>query len=165
MKKIINPGRVMIGKMRRPVFCIIKINDGKLSITGVEGPKDNGNCFGSCGQIAMHYAHRDSKDNDKRIHCPMMLETFEAGWSQKLWFDFLTIWKRWHLNDMQSACEHQRKLGWTYKDHHDKETFQGEACPECGYKIGSAWLKEELPSEVIQFLEALPPTQVTPAWC
>lgn len=37
-------------------------------------------------------------------------------------------------------------------------------CPVCGYKYGTKWLKEELPQEVIDFLESLPTTTITPAW-
>lgn len=47
MNKIINPG---VGKYGR-VYCKIKYDGKSLSISGVEGPKANGNCRGSCGQI------------------------------------------------------------------------------------------------------------------
>ena len=50
------------------------------------------------------------------------------------------IWQRWHLNDMRAGCEHQR--GWT------KERI-GQPCPVDGYKYGSAWLFEELPTDII----------------
>jgi len=60
----------------------------------------------------------------------------------------LDIWDTWHLNDMNSACEHQTALGWKYDDHHNKETFKGDPCPTCGYEIGSAWLLRELPENV-----------------
>jgi hypothetical protein len=37
-------------------------------------------------------------------------------------------------------------------------------CPVCGYKYGTAWNKEELPEEVIEFLQSLPDTPIKPAW-
>ena len=37
-------------------------------------------------------------------------------------------------------------------------------CPECGYKYGTAWLKKEVPEEVIQWLKALPDADKVPAW-
>ena len=54
------------------------------------------------------------------------------------------VWERWHLNGMHAECEHQRALGWTWTTH------PGEPCPECGYKLGSAWLREDLPAEIIE---------------
>ena len=147
------------------LFCKIEISeDGKLSITGVEGPKSNGDSYGSCGQIDMGYFHRNQEHNDKRYSEPKKLSIFNDGWNEKLWLDFLEVWHERHLNDMTAACEHQRQLGWTYESHHDPKTFKGENCPVCGYSIGSQCLKRELPASVISFLSALPETKKQPAW-
>lgn len=80
-------------------------------MSGVMGPTDSGNCIGSCGQIDMGFAHRNPADDDKRYSSPIKPENirFAPGWSRKQWFDLLDVWKRWHLNDMQAGCEHQRK--------------------------------------------------------
>lgn len=53
------------------------------------------------------------------------------------------IWRRWHLNDMKSHCAHQ-----------DKSVKWDEVapCPLTGYKAGSAWLTEPLPSEIVEEL-------------
>lgn len=37
-------------------------------------------------------------------------------------------------------------------------------CSVCGYKYGSAWLREEVPVDVISFLESLPDSKITPPW-
>jgi hypothetical protein len=72
------------------------------------------------------------------------------------------IWERWHLNDMRAGCEHQRaedwgkervsetgKLScWVYPNEHPKGVLM-KPCPVCGYKFGSAWLIEELPSDIV----------------
>jgi len=146
------------------------------------------------------------------------------------------VWKRWHLNDLQAGCEHQRALGWgkgedkievviygltqeahklrkeaqvvaesaartgtvaeltetgkallgsdwfkdkfsppdadsplsgcyevrkremkspgwVYPEQHSKGKLC-KPCPKCGYKYGSAWLKEELPSEIVKEVES-----------
>jgi len=34
----------------------------------------------------------------------------------------------------------------------------------CGYKYGSEWKKEAVPADVLEFLRALPDTDVKPAW-
>lgn len=124
-------------------FCKIEFDGERLSITGVEGPKADGNCKGSCGQIV------DSIE----------IETFAPGWTAADLNNFKNVWQRWHLNDMRAGCEHQRELGWKSYDEHPSEP-----CPVCGYKYGSKWLKEVVPGAVIEFLKSLPETDVTPAW-
>lgn len=53
--------------------------------------------------------------------------------------------------------------GWiSYKDH--KLGFIGRECPVCGYKYGTAWLKEDVPQDVIEWLKNLPETTEHPAW-
>jgi len=53
--------------------------------------------------------------------------------------------------------------GWVYpKEHPEGELTK--PCPVCGYKYGSEWKKEDVPAEVIAFLESLPKTDKTPAW-
>ncbi len=166
MKKTVRIGTMPVGNSRASIYCKIKIEDGRLSISGVIGPTRGGNSRGGAGQIEMEFDHEDKSQNDKRYDSPVRAEDicFAPGWDAGKWYRFLDIWHRWHLNDMRAGCEHQRKLGWTYEDHHNPETFEGEACPTCGYHIGSAWLKEKLPQEVIDFLTGLPETDQRPAW-
>ena len=76
--------------------------------------------------------------------------TPSKDWPRKRILKLLSIWERWHLNDMQAGCEHQRTLGWTSYDEHPSEP-----CPTCGYKYGSAWLYESLPQDVIDFIQPL----------
>ena len=153
-KKIVRLGGTAIpGRTRlADVFCKIKNKDGNLSISGVEGPFPNGNCAGASGQIDM--------DVDPKTY----ISEYAPGWDLQKVKKFFRIWKEWHMNDMRAGCEHQRKLGWTYEEHHDPKTFKGELCPVCGYSIGSAWLTEEIPQSVWNFLESLPDTDKTPAW-
>jgi hypothetical protein len=85
------------------VYARIEYKDGKLSISGVEGPLASGNCRGSCGQIDMHSPHIDD---------------LAPGWTRAMLREFWDIWGEWHLNDMQSACVHQEAMGWKYAEHH-----------------------------------------------
>ena len=84
------------------------------------------------------------------------------------------IWERWHLNDMKAGCVHQREWKWEDKRIDPKELpdsnankdekgilaswvrsdehpsgLLGKPCPVCGYKHGTEWLFEQIPSEVI----------------
>ena len=141
------------------VFAKIKYEDGRLSITGVEGPLPSGNCLGSCGQIIM------SKPK---------IENLALGWHRTKLSWFWAAWDKWHLNDMQAGSPAQiAEL--------EKHTFPGHpeshydwACavlmaqglhPDAdGYTYGSKWLKVDVPADVLDFLRGLPDTDKTPAW-
>ena len=81
------------------IFCEIKFKDGNLSISGVEGPKHNGNAWGSCGQIVMSYNDEES--------IKAITPNRSSGWSFELIKAFFHIWDEWHLNDMKAGCIHQ----------------------------------------------------------
>lgn len=167
LSKIVHPCDVPLGAGRKwPMFCRVKIQGGELTISGVIGPTQGGNARGGCGQIDMEFNHQDPAENDSRYSEPVKASSlrFAPGWSRSTWYRFLHIWHRWHLNYRHAECEHQRALGWTYEAHHNPETYKGEACPTCGYEIGSAWQHEELPQEVIDFLGSLPETDRQPNW-
>lgn len=78
-----------------PIFVKVEYKNKKLSLTGVEGPTSDGNCCGSCGQIVMDM----NPDEIKPVN----------GWSKESIIRLMEIWNKWHLNDMQAGCEHQRK--------------------------------------------------------
>lgn len=199
----------------------------------------NGDARGSCGQINI----RECVNGE-----------LSPGWTADQLERLAVLWDRWHLNDMNACCEHQRAAGWleqareivTFynwslntetlirKQGLEKECKQrlhkGEAvqlvgeeleiynleslvttdpqpsgkyahlygppsaglagivnptftkalgwlkpsehprgilckeCPECGYKYGSAWLKEEVPAAVLEELRSFPESELTPAW-
>lgn len=144
INKAVNPGKVEVWQGRNAnYFCCIKFSEGKLSITGVVGPRKSGNAY-SCGQT------RDE-----------VIKVYNKGWNEDLYKKFQKTWDEWHLNYMRPGCEHQRMRGWE-KDGYDKHPSQ--PCPVCGYKFGSAWKKVEIPQDVLDFLLSLPDTKITPAW-
>ena len=67
----------------------------------------------------------------------------------RAWFPQLAPLLPWHLNDMHAECTHQEARGETYRTH------PGAECGECGYKLGSAWMRRELPAEVLAAVGAL----------
>lgn len=79
------------------LFVTIEYKDGRLSITGVEGPLSSGDCRGSCGQTGIR---ADITPNDKE------------GWTTETVDRLRQIWDRWHLNDMRPGCEHQQGPEW-----------------------------------------------------
>jgi len=152
-------------------YATVTIEDGALSISGVIGPRANGDAWGGCGQI----------DGELRAAVERGDIADAPSWLPQL----LDIWRQWHMNHMRAGCEHQRDAEWnkrpidpsrplnyyigrtwnmlvcvTRKEH--PEGLLSEPCPVCGYKYGSAWLREELPADVITFLESLPETDKLP---
>lgn len=124
------------------VFVKVKFDGKRLSISGVEGPTHGGNAKGSCGQITIS---------------PQTYNKYAPGWDKAKASMLQKLWDRWHLNDMRAGCEHQRAEKW------DKKRLS-EPCPTCGYKYGTAWLTEEVPPDVIDWLQCLPETDRKPAW-
>ena len=117
-KKVINPGKLP-GFCSVPVnvFCSIKYEKERLSISGVIGPRSNGDAWGGCGQIGMEFLHRNPAHNDRRYSNPIPPNAFQFsdGWDSEKWLIFLDVWKNWHLNDMRPYCIHQKALGWGEK--------------------------------------------------
>lgn len=150
------------------IYCKIKFADGKLSITGVVGPHSNGDCKGSCGQIDMSYREGAL---DPIAPAP--------GWDAERIAYFMSLWDRWHLNDMKAGSPAQRE--WLKANPiEDRLNHYTKACealaaaglnPDPGYlhkgepyRYGHAWLFEEVPEHVIAYLAALPDTDKAPAW-
>ena len=147
----------------------MRFDGTRLSISGVIGPRSNGDAFGSCGQIA--------GDLDRIID-------YAPGWDEAKAHELAEIWKTWHLNDMQAGCAHQRGAGWdkrpidprkptdAYGRHFHGQTHDSwnllcwvrpdehpdglltKPCDECGYRYGTAWLTVEVPDEILTRLRS-----------
>ena len=99
MKKVINPCNCKVYgySSYAPAFVKIEYSEGgRLSLTGVIGPKAGGNCRGGAGQ------------------CVDEIQKGEPakGWDQEMLDKLCKIWHDWHLNDMRPYCKHQEALGW-----------------------------------------------------
>lgn len=136
------------------VYVDAKINDGRLSITAsvYAGRKAERNLI-SCGQ---------STD------CAALVTTPGPGLTMDDVRRLREVWDHWHLNDMRPGCVHQRGYGWDAMhvlesrgryagmSRARQKAFKriDRPCPVCGYRYGSAWLTEELPADVVQFIAA-----------
>lgn len=166
MKKIMRLGTLPTYNGRRMnVFVCAEFTDGRLSLTGVEGPTPNGNAMGSCGQIDMHLREPDG------------LEGFTAapGWTLPMVARLLDIWQRWHLNDMRAGSPAQEEflrtnpVAFKYPESHYEKASEALAAaglnPDAdGYKYGHAWKREAVPADVIAELQAFPDADIQPAW-
>jgi hypothetical protein len=147
--KVVNPGMVEAYDRRgNPVkvrlWVCIKYIDGKLSITGVEGPTASGDAFGSCGQCGVDSDIEPSTD-------------WTAAECRKLG----EIWDRWHLNDMRPFSPEMKADGWdelasltvwqwsvslTTEAHKILRSIKTEA--EAAAKAGKTWKASKAQAEV-----------------
>ena len=144
------------------IYCSIKLSeDGRLSISGVEGPTPSGNCIGGCGQIGMHLRNEQHEIQ------------LAPGWTRDMLARFFDVWERWHLNDMKAGTPAQMAELEKHTFKHEYGSHYDWACklleeaglnPDKGYRYGTAWLREDVPEDVIAFLQSLPDTDKTPAW-
>jgi hypothetical protein len=187
--KVINPYVVRgFSRMGREVdaevFVKIEFKDGRLSLCGVEGPTRSGDCYGSCGQISRN-------SNPVRLNegwSPALVEALFAAWSRWHLNDMRAGcehqrelgWKSCpgHYGVDAAPCEGGRALTEAAKiklgnGRYSSPTLNswrcsadkvGHPCPQCGFCYGTAWLREEVPDAVLEFLVGLPDSTVTPAW-
>lgn len=160
--KILNPCKVACGRVNRNAFVEVSYEDGKLSLHGVVGPRKDGGCA-MAGQIQ---------------------EVLSEGFPNKGWtVDDLCclqhVWERWHLNDLRAGSPKQeaylreleeRGMEMNYAKACEvlKEAgiYEDEDCIRDGkpYRYGTAWLKEEIPAWVLDWLQKRPESPVKPAW-
>lgn len=121
----------------------IRIQDGRLSI---------------CGTV--YTGNKLWKNERNLISCGQSQETaLELKIIPQELFD---VWERWHLNDMCPGTPQQeeivreaRRTGRVSYEDAVKLLESHGLLIDNGYRYGTAWLSEELPSEVVQYLESL----------
>ena len=166
-EKVLRPGDAHVWTdYFASVFVKIEFSNGRLSITGVHGPQANGNARGGCGQI------RDTVREVSR---------YAPGWDAAMVADLVAIWDRWHLNDLTAGSPRQEEwlrehpIEYTYPEsHYGKATTAlataglnpdtehvHEGTP---YQYGHAWLREDVPGDILERLQAFPDADKTPAW-
>lgn len=154
--RIVVPTRVEHHNGNRiyPVFVTIKWDGKCLSITGTEGPNSDGNAYGACGQIKLNPDYP------------------AEGWGSEDVRALQDVWDRWHLNNMRSGSPAQEEWLRTrprlrsYNEKCEVLAYQGlDPDPDHDdYKYGSAWLHEDVPDNVLDYLWGLPNTTLAHPW-
>jgi len=140
------------------IFVTVEVREGgELSITGVIGPNAHGGARGSAGQIIDSLRKGGDVNGWK----------FAEGWDFAKLARLRDIWDRWHLNHMNAGSlvqeDHLRGLTWdraTDGEHYPwalKVLAEAGLQPDPdGYSYGSAWVRDEVPADVLDWLRALP---------
>lgn len=104
-----------------------------------------------------------TKDEIAYANMPYEITTYngeEPSYNQSVYKESYKLKEKDCLGNSNTT---KKTRGWiSYKDH--PLGFLGRPCPVCGYAYGTSWLKEDLPQDVIDFLESLPASKITPAW-
>lgn len=169
------------------IFCKIEYKGGRLSITGVEGPTRGGNCLGGAGQIDIHLRkHQDEITlapgwtraklaaffeawqawhlNDMKAGTPAQeallheidpLLKLQPGYGLNAY-----NWQRYALALNGLLIDYDYLRDGTFID----VAHYGANKAMIGYSYGEAWLKRDVPVDVITFLRGLPETDKQPAW-
>lgn len=77
------------------------------------------------------------------------IATYAPGWDAGTIEYLIAVARRWHLNGMNAGCSHQRLMGWTWTTH------PSAICPICNYSLGHGWQFEELPADVLAWVQSL----------
>lgn len=97
---------------------------------------------------AMVYRHNSFVCGGQCLDYPEVLDIVKNGKlcekDKTIYLEILRLWKNYHLNGMDTGCEHQKK-----------GTPVGEVCPVCGYRYGSAWLYREIPEKDLEAIKHL----------
>lgn len=102
-----------------------------------------------------HYPSDEDKKSAVRPTCSGAMEP----WASHL-FDEATIAKAKTMLEAAGYNVYKAQR----ERYHCREDKLSQPCPVCGYKMGTAWLFEAVPEDVLTFLSHLPDTTVTPAW-
>ncbi|UTU09882.1 hypothetical protein CcrRB23_gp515 [Caulobacter phage RB23] len=151
------------------VFVDVTWTGERLTLSGVIGPKANGNSWGGCGQII------DSLERKAFLE-------FAPSWHyDSALTGLVQAWTRWHLNDLRAGSPAQEKhlrhyqaklnieQAMTAGAHHldatraelarvglEPDPHHRHGVGSKAYSYGSGWLKEEVPTHVLDFLRNLP---------
>jgi hypothetical protein len=167
-QRVVKPGRTIDGDLWLTIKWQFDRNQKwELSISGVAGPKANGDAKGSCGQCDEYLRGRID-----------LAPGWQGEWVDRLWH----TWDRWHLNGMKAGTPRQEAFLRQIRDefpgypvsHYE---WAKERLAEVGlqpdmdptyrqlkgddpipqpYSYGSSWLYEEVPAHVLDFLRSLP---------
>lgn len=174
IKKRLRPGRLTTVAKRGWIKVDVDFDGRRLSIQGEIGGEAD-------GRIILEFKEFDDRGSSSLDE----IAPYE-GWDPDQIRRLFEVWKRWHLNNMRAGCEHQRAEGWdsrpidpskpltaygrhcegksaatwnmltwVKRDEHP-DGLLARPCPVCGHKYGSAWLFEEVPEDVLNFLDSLP---------
>lgn len=131
---------------KNPIHKIVVevvFDNGRLSLTGTHSQKS-----GKPGST--YRAHSWGQIEKDLIEC--------FGEDEKA-RNVYHVWKRWHLNDMragtpaqESFLRAQKPAPRTYSEILGL-LYSNGLMVDNGYSYGSAWLKEEVPSEVIERIQ------------
>jgi len=115
-----------------------KYHQTRWAVANGEPPPENWQ------EISRQVLENTTNPGRARFETPEIRALLDAGW-------------------IEEGMTETKTAGWTYPSEHP-EGLLTKPCPVCGYKYGSAWLKEDVPADVIDWLFNLPAAEKIAAW-
>lgn len=113
------------------------------------------------GRLSIHGSSRHGSGQ--------VAETLLSGKPNEMWTRekcqiLYEIWKRWHLNDLRAGTPKQEEAVREWKRMGNKYEYETvveylksiNLYVDNGYRYGSNWLKENVPTDVLEWLFSLP---------
>lgn len=156
-----------------------KTNPVELEVTLKQNEKKQW-CFSASGNI-WNTSHTDLLMGGQCID-DIYKEFANQIENPSLYKKIMKLWEKWHLNDLNAGCEHQRALKWdqikldnkkpltqdnmatwTYKKDNPRGLL-AEPCPKCGYKYGTEWKFRAINKEDMRSILSLLDVPATEMW-
>ena len=166
MKKVLKIGRIKVNNRYMPISIEVNLQTKKeklvLSITGQYWDNKKRDCY-TGGQIY-----------DTLLTDINEIE-FKDNWNKDKLLKLIKIWKRWHLNNLNAGSPKQEAYlrplyeaydGHEWYDYAKTELKKAGLNPDMsyqhhnikgtnGYLYGHSWIHEDLPQEIITYIENL----------
>jgi len=110
--------------------------------------------------IMGHYFHKGSRRKDwtgggQCVDMVAAVTRRAVGITANDIAQLVKIWNSQHLNDLRAGCAHQIPVWREGKYGREYDLDNTPACPETGYRFGSAWLYEVPSPEALAELERI----------
>lgn len=138
----------------------ITIHHFRLKVAVSEAIRECERAATNC--IAAGQTYKPTKEDTRRANLARTITHDSAELPPELINDYTPNFPQ-YAGDTHNRAYEKKMACWVRPEEHPKGLLC-KPCPTCGYKYGSAWLREELPTEIVDFLMSLPDTDKTPAW-
>lgn len=139
------------------------VEDWRLSLSGIIGPKHDGDAIGGCGQIQDHLLDGDT------------IEEYFEPWCEESVLILKSVWDEYHLNDMTAGSPRQEaflketplsypnnnyetRLGMLKRAGLSPDPNFNNPHTHEPYVYGSAWLHTKIPPHIVGWFSDLPET-------
>jgi len=148
--------------MRYPITIDVEIREDK----DFPGDMTKGE-LSICGEVRFPgggYSAGQNNDTIAELALECQITKYAPGWDRYKVNKLCLLWDKWHLNHMRAGKPEQHAFMREWFKEHPGYSDYHQQCAALenagllvvdGYKYGTAWLKEDLPQDVIDWIKAM----------